>query len=231
MTTVLLVRHGRTEANASGVLAGWTPGNHLDDTGRAQAAALAARLAVLPLASIVTSPLERTRETAQALLAGRDPAPPLEVDERLGECHYGAWTGQPLKTLAKDPLWRVVQAHPSAAVFPGPDGESLADMAARSVAAVRDWNARLAPDATYAIVSHGDVIKAVLADALGSHLDAFQRIQVDPASVSVVRYTELRPFVLRSNDTGGDMSSLLPPKRRRRGRRASSDAAVGGGAG
>ena len=231
MTTVLLVRHGRTEANASGLLAGWTPGVHLDDLGREQAATMAARLLPLPLAAVVTSPLERTCETAEAIRLDRDPAPPLEVDDRIGECRYGDWTGQPLKTLVKEPLWKVVQAHPSAAVFPGPEGESMAAMATRAVGAVRDWNARLGPDATYAIVSHGDVIKSILADALGMHLDTFQRIQVDPASVSVVRYTDLRPFVLRSNDTGGDVASLLPPKGRRRRRRPSSDAAVGGGAG
>ena len=238
MATVILVRHGRTAANAGGVLAGWTPGVHLDDKGREQAAATAARLAVVPLTAVVTSPLERTRETADAILAGRDPLPPLHVDERVGECRYGDWTNQPLKTLAKEPLWKVVQAHPSAATFPGPEGESLADMSARAVGAVRDWNVRLAsegaPDPVYAVVSHGDVIKAIVADALGMHLDAFQRITVDPCSVTVIRYTDLRPFVLRVNDTGGDLSSLVPPPakgRRRRPRTASSDAAGGGGAG
>lgn len=234
MTTLLLVRHGRTAANAGGVLAGWTPGVHLDDTGRQQAVRLGERLAPVPLAAVVTSPLERTRETAEALLSGRDPAPPLEVDDRLAECRYGDWTGRDLKSLAKEPLWKTVQAHPSAAVFPGEDGEPMAAMAARAVAAVRDWNQRLGDDAVYAAVSHGDVIKAILADALGLHLDQFQRLQVDPCSVSVVRYTPLRPFVVRVNDVGGDVSSLVPPPPKRRGRRArpaSSDAVVGGGAG
>jgi probable phosphomutase (TIGR03848 family) len=232
--TVILVRHGRTAANAGGVLAGWTPGVHLDDKGREQAAALGERLRAVPLAAVVTSPLERTRETADALLAGRDPLPPLHVDERVGEARYGDWTNQPLKTLAKDPLWKVVQAHPSAAVFPGAEGEGLADMSARAIAAVRDWNARLSGDGdpTYVVVSHGDVIKAIVADALGLHLDAFQRISVDPCSVSIVRYTDLRPFVVRVNDVGGDLSGLVPPpKARGRRRKASSDAAVGGGAG
>ena len=108
-------------------------------------------------------------------------------------------------------------------------------MSARAVAAVRDWNQRLSGDGdpTYAVVSHGDVIKAILADALGLHLDTFQRISVDPCSVSIVRYTDLRPFVLRVNDVGGDLSGLVPPPPRSRGRRRkpSSDAAVGGGAG
>ena len=227
MTTVLLIRHGVTEANRGGLLAGWTPGVHLADTGREQATALAARLASVPVAAIVSSPLERCAETADALAADRDVT--VETDDGLGECRYGDWTGQELKKLAKDPLWKVVQAHPSAAVFPG--GEALRDTQARAVAAVRRINDRLGPDATWIAVSHGDVIKAILADALGMHLDLFQRIQVDPASLSVVRYTTLRPFVVRMNDVGGAVDDLRPPAKRPRAKKASSDAVIGGGAG
>jgi probable phosphomutase (TIGR03848 family) len=225
MTTVLLVRHGLT-AMTGPVLAGWTPGVHLDDRGRAQAVALAERLLPVPAAAIVSSPLERCQETAAALATGRDGVS-VETDERLGECRYGDWTGQELKKLAKDPLWKVVQAHPSAAAFP--NGEALRDTQNRAVDAVRAHNARLGADATWIAVSHGDVIKAIVADALGLHLDQFQRIQVDPCSLTVVHYTPLRPFLLRLNDTGGSVEELKPPKRRRR--RPSSDAPVGGGAG
>lgn len=225
MTTLLLVRHGLT-AMTGPVLAGWTPGIHLNDRGREQAAALAERLREVPLAAIVASPLERCQETASAIVTGRDIA--VTTDERLGECKYGDWTGQELKKLAKDPLWKVVQAHPSAAAFP--NGEALRDTQARAVDAIREHNAALGDDATWMAVSHGDVIKAVVADALGAHLDMFQRIQVDPCSLTVIRYTTLRPFVVRMNDVGGSVSDLLPPKRRAR-RKASSDAAVGGGAG
>ncbi|NHC47422.1 histidine phosphatase family protein [Motilibacter aurantiacus] len=228
MTTVLLVRHGRTTANTSGVLAGWSEGVALDDTGRAQAAALHDRLAGVPLTAAVTSPLQRCLETASAVLAGRGLQP--SVDDRLGECRYGEWTGKELKALAKDPLWKVVQTHPSAVTFPG--GESLREVQTRAVDTVRDVNARLGPDAVWAAFSHGDVIKAVLADALGMHLDAFQRIVADPCSVSVVRYTDQRPYVLRMNDTGGDLSWLAPPaKKRGRRRTQATDAVVGGGAG
>ena len=230
MTTVLLVRHGRTKANADGVLAGWTPGIGLDEHGIAQAQALRTRLEPLPLVAVVTSPLERTRETADIMIGERSPAVPRHIDDRVGECRYGDWTGGTLKTLAKDPMWKVVQAHPSAAVFPGPEGESMAHMQHRAVTAIRDWNDRLGADAVYAVVSHGDVIKALLADALGMHLDQFQRIRVDPCSVSVVDYTPLRPFVARTNDTGGDLAGFAHKPARRR-RRRSSDAAVGGGAG
>ncbi|MBV9096531.1 MAG: MSMEG_4193 family putative phosphomutase [Frankiaceae bacterium] len=228
MTTVLFVRHGITDANRSGVLAGWTPGVHLAEKGREQAAALAARLAEVPVAAIVSSPLDRCVETASALAAGRDGLA-VETEDDLGECRYGDWTGQELKKLAKDPLWKVVQAHPSAATFPS--GESLRDTQARAVAAVRQISERLGPDATWIAVSHGDVIKALLADALGMHLDLFQRIQVDPCSLSVVRYTTLRPFVVRMNDLGGSVDDLRPPAKKSRAKRPSSDAVVGGGAG
>jgi probable phosphomutase (TIGR03848 family) len=236
--TVLLVRHGRTAANASGTLAGWTPGIGLDDAGRAQAQALAERLAPVPVAALVTSPLQRCRETAEALLGVPGPkgAPRPEplVDDRLGEARYGDWTGRALKELAKEPLWRVVQAHPSAVTFPGEQGESMLGMQVRAVEAVREHDAAIAAahgdSAVWVAVSHGDVIKAVLADAAGAHLDQFQRIQVDPASVSVVRYTARRPFLLRSNDNGGDLGGLKPPPDPPP-EADGGDAAVGGGAG
>ncbi len=230
MTTVILLRHGRTTANAGGILAGWTPGVQLDDTGAAQVAAVGERLAKVPLAAVVSSPLERCVQTASAVTEGRDLE--LRTDDRLGEARYGDWTGRTLKELVKEPLWKVVQQHPSAAVFPGPEGEGLAQTQARAVAAVRAYNAELGPDAVWLACSHGDVIKAVLADALGLHLDQFQRIVVDPASISVVTYTDTRPFVVRINDTGGDVSALIPPPPKKRGRRTrSSDAVVGGGSG
>jgi probable phosphomutase (TIGR03848 family) len=229
VTTVLLLRHGRTTANATGVLAGWTPGVQLDDAGAAQVAAVGERLAKVPLAAVVSSPLERCVQTAEAVAAGRDLA--VQTDDRLGEARYGDWTGRTIKELSREPLWKVVQQHPSAAVFPGDEGEGLAQTQVRAVAAVRSWNARLGPEAVWLACSHGDVIKAILADALGLHLDQFQRIVVDPASVSVVTYTDTRPFVVRVNDTGGDVSGLIPPPRRRRRGKASSDAVVGGGAG
>jgi probable phosphomutase (TIGR03848 family) len=213
------------------VLAGWTPGVQLDETGLAQVESVSQRLARVPLTAIVSSPLARCQQTAGAVAAGREVA--VQTDDRLGECRYGDWTGRPIKELVKEPMWKVVQQHPSAAVFPGPEGEGLAQTQARAVAAVREWNARLGPDAVWLACSHGDVIKAVLADALGVHLDQFQRIVVDPASISVVSYTETRPFVARVNDSGGDVSALIPPpaKKRRRRSAASSDAVVGGGAG
>ena len=237
MTTVLLVRHGLTAATGH-TLSGWTPGIPLDERGTAQASALAARLAGLPLDAIISSPLDRCQQTA-AGIAGAEGRPAVQTDERLGECHYGDWTGQELKVLAKDPLWKVVQAHPSAVRFPGPDGEAMLDMQHRAVTAVRDWNTRLGEKATYVVCSHGDVIKAIVADALGLHLDQSQRVVADPCSLTVIRYTPLRPFVLRMNDVGGTVADLLPKpdepedagQSGEQSGEQSSDAMVGGGAG
>jgi probable phosphomutase (TIGR03848 family) len=228
MATVILARHGRTAANATGVLAGRTKGVHLDDTGIAQAKAAAERLTGLQLATVVTSPLERCRETSRLLAPGLRAV----TDRRLLECDYGEWTGQELKKLAKEKLWSTVQAQPSGVRFPG--GESMPEMSARAVGAIRGRDAEVeaasGDHAVWLAVSHGDVIKAILADALGMHLDAFQRIMVDPASLSVVRYTPHRAFVVTMNSRSGSLAHLgAKPKGRRRTR--SSDAAVGGGAG
>ena len=235
MTTVILLRHGRTTANTGGVLAGWTPGVQLDETGAGAGAGGRERLAAVPLAAVVSSPLERCQQTAGAVVAGRDLE--LQTDDRLGEARYGDWTGRPIKELVKEPLWKVVQQHPSAAVFPGPEGEGLAQTQARAVAAVRDWNAELGPDAVWLACSHGDVIKAILADALGLHLDPFQRIVVDPASISVItlhRHPALRGpgqrhrrRRLRAHPAAAEAPA--PPdgvlrRRRRRRRRRDADA-------
>jgi probable phosphomutase (TIGR03848 family) len=229
VATVILLRHGRTTSNADGTLAGHRPVS-LDDTGQVQAKAAGERLAGVPLAAVVSSPLLRCRETLAIAMPQATP----DLDERLVECGYGDWEGQQLSKLAKDPLWKTVQQHPAAMTFPG--GEAMAAMAARAVSAVRDWDARLTaahgPQALWVACSHGDVIKAIVADAMGMHLDLFQRIVVEPASMTVISYTPLRPFVVRLNDTGAPLTTLIPPRRsRRRKRPVSSDAPVGGGSG
>ncbi|MFI6643293.1 histidine phosphatase family protein [Streptomyces sp. NPDC050504] len=237
MATLILVRHGRSTANTEGVLAGRMPGVRLDERGAAQAAALPARLAGVPLAAAVSSPLQRCRETLRPLLDAR-PGLALHTEERISECDYGDWSGRKLAELSDEPLMEVVQQHPSAAAFPG--GESMRAMQARAVDAVREWNARVTAehgdDAVYVMCSHGDIIKSLVADALGMHLDLFQRISVDPCSLTAIRYTRLRPFLLRLGDTG-DFASLAPRDKEQgaaHGKGAGRDggaAEVGGGAG
>ncbi len=226
MATVILVRHGRTTANASGILAGRAAGVALDQTGKDQSVRVGERLAQLPLVGVVSSPLERCRQTAAAILDRQSGSPAEQVDEGITECDYGDWQGRALGDLAKEDLWSVVQTQPSAAVFPG--GESLATMQARAVASIRRHDAAFTaehgPDAVWVAVSHGDIIKSILADALGMHLDLFQRINVNPASASVVRYSPGRPDVVAVNTDSGDLSWL-------KAKPSTDDAPVGGGAG
>jgi probable phosphomutase (TIGR03848 family) len=242
MATLLLVRHGRTTANASGMLAGRTPGVVLDDTGVEQVARAGTRISSVPVVRLVTSPQERCRQTAKAIGEAQrgagHPVTRATTERALAECDYGEWQGQSISTLLKDPLWRTVQQQPSAVTFPG--GESMLVMQHRAVSAVRRIDAAVTaehgPDAVWVAVSHGDIIKALLADALGLHLDLFQRINVDPASVSVVRYAPDRPYVLATNTHDGDLSWLARKPARKptgKGRKRStpSGAVVGGGAG
>ncbi|MDO3635642.1 histidine phosphatase family protein [Mycolicibacterium arseniciresistens] len=207
--TVILLRHGRSTSNTAHTLAGRSEGVDLDDKGRDQADGVVERIGALPVRAIVRSPLLRCRRTVEPLAAALQLEP--VVDERLSEVDYGAWTGRKIGDLVKEPLWAVVQQQPSAAVFP--DGEGLAQVQARAVAAVREHDRALAEqhegDVLWVACTHGDVIKAVLADALGVHLDGFQRITADPASMSVIRYTSLRPFVLHVNHTGPSLTSGL----------------------
>ncbi len=242
MATVILVRHGRTTANASGLLAGRQPGVKLDEVGLTQAEAAGQRLASVPLAAIVSSPLERCRQTARSILRAQAGALRVASERGLTECDYGDWQGRQLKDLAKEPLWSTVQTQPSAAMFPG--GETMPAMQHRAVAAVRRHDAaveaRDGAGAVWVAVSHGDVIKSILADALGLHLDLFQRLHVDPASISIIRYTGTRPFVLATNTHAGDLAWLAPKPTPKSGRKkaagrssktAATDAMVGGGAG
>lgn len=225
MPTVILARHGRTHANAEGLLAGRSGGVNLDDHGVTQAREAASRLTGVPLAAIVSSPLERCHQTARLLGVGRGMK--VRLEERLTECDYGDWTGHKLKDLVKEPLWASVQRQPSGVRFPG--GEAMAEMSARAVTAVREIDTEVAAGhgehAVWLLVSHGDVIKSLLADALGMHLDAFQRIVVDPASLSVVRYTGDRPYVLAMNTVAGPLDHLVVAPRER------PDETLGGGTG
>lgn len=230
MATVLLVRHGRTSANEKGILAGTAPGTILDSRGIEQTQHLAELLRGLEVSAIISSPLERTMQTAEALaktLVSKSGDPlDISIESGLSECEYGDWTGRSLSELAKEDLWRAVQDHPASVVFPGAEGESMANMAHRAVGSIRRWNDLLGPDSVYVAVSHGDVIKAILADALGIHLDLFQRIGVDPGSVSVINYTSTRPFVLSTNSNGSDTRRHVSVAHK-----SKDDAPVGGGSG
>jgi probable phosphomutase (TIGR03848 family) len=223
--TVILLRHGRSTSNTAHTLAGRSDGVDLDALGREQAQTVVTRIGDLPVKAIVRSPLLRCERTVEPLAAALGLQP--LVEDRIIEVDYGSWTGRKIGELVKEPLWQVVQQQPSAAVFP--DGEGLAQVQARAVAAIREHDRRLSTehggDVLWVACTHGDVIKAVLADALGTHLDTFQRITADPASMSVIRYTDTRPFVLHVNHTGSGLTAALSAKP---AAAPESDAVVGG---
>ena len=196
-TVVLLVRHGKTPTTGKH-LPGRARGLHLSDDGRREAEATADRIAALPkVDAVYASPLERARETAAPIASKRK----LRVRTHKGllECDYGEWTGAELKALRKLPEWKVVQQHPSAFTFPG--GESMAGMQTRFVATLRDL-AAAHPGGVVVAVTHADPIRAAVADALGSHLDMFQRVVVGTASVTAIAYGPLAPTVLVVNAYG-----------------------------
>ena len=204
-TLVLFVRHGLTPTTGK-VLPGQARGLHLADTGRAQAQRTGERVAALPrVGAVYSSPLERTRETAAAI--ARPHRLRVRTDRRLLDADTGDWTGRELKELVRLPEWRVVQRHPSGFRFPG--GESFPEMQARMLAAVDDIRNRHVGEAVV-VVSHADPIKVAVADAVGSPLDLFQRMNISPASVTAIVYGELGPNVLTVNWTG-ELDGLVPP--------------------
>ncbi len=196
MTQIFLIRHGHNDW-ADKKLAGWTPGVHLNAAGRQQAEALVERLAPIKLHAIYSSPLERTLETAAPLARDRN----LKVNRLhdLGEVDYGDWQGKSLRQLSKKKEWAVVQMAPSAMRFP--NGESLREMQSRAIGGI-ERIAAAHPKGTVAVFSHGDVIKAVVAHFIGMPLDAFQRLMIAPASVTVLGMGRFGARLLRLNDTG-----------------------------
>ncbi len=204
MTEFLLIRHAINDWVKTGRLAGWTPGVHLNEDGKTQAAALGERLAAVNLDAIYTSPLERTAETAQAI-AAHHPKLTVQSLDAVGEMHYGAWQGEKLSQLRREKLWEIVQVYPSRAQFPG--GEAIRQAQARAVDALETLAARHT-NQRVAVVSHSDIIKLMVAHYLGAHLDFYQRLEISPASLTIIHLSTGRPYIVRVNDT-----SFLPPPR------------------
>ena len=203
-TLVLLVRHGENDWVKSNRLAGRTPGVHLNEKGRAQSRRLAARLASWPIAAVYSSPMERCHETA-VILARPHGLPVIHRDALL-EADYGDWQGQEIDKLLKTDLWKVIQAAPSFARFPG--GERMIEMQFRVVEALHDI-VDAHPNEVVLVCSHADLIKAALSHFAGAHFDMFQRLHIDPASLSIIKFGRHGPRILRINDTG----ELPPPQR------------------
>ncbi len=215
-TLVLLVRHGRTPTTGQ-VLPGRAPGLHLGDEGLAQAEAAATRIADLAfrgkahhkrrpksrVTAVYASPMERTQETAAPIATAVGHR--VRSNKGLLEADFGSWTGRKLSELNKLPEWQQVQKYPSGFRFP--DGESFSEMQQRICGTIQSLVARH-PGETIVAVSHADPIKAAVADAMGTHLDLFQRIAIAPCSLSAVAYGTDGTFVLTVNNTGDDLARV-----------------------
>lgn len=201
---MLLVRHGQTPTTGA-KLPGRAPGLHLSDQGTVQAQTAAHRIAATgAVDAVYASPLERARETARPI--GRATGNRVRTARGLNECDFGDWTGASLARLRKRRDWKQVQRYPSGFRFP--DGESFREMQSRITSQVADL-AGSHPGATIVAVSHADPIKALVADAMGTHLDLFQRIVISPCAVTAVLYSEGGPIVLSVNNTA-ELTDLQP---------------------
>ena len=198
MATILLVRHGENDWVKEHRLAGWLPNIHLNENGRQQAKAVAARIRSLPVKAIYSSPVTRCQETA-CYIADALQLPIATLDD-VGEVQYGDWEGEKIKELAKNPLWGTVQFFPSRMRFP--QGEALREVQFRVIQALEKLSTQHKKE-MIVVVSHADLIKLVLAYYLGIHIDLFQRIVISPASVSAIHLMDKGAVrVLRVNDDG-----------------------------
>ena len=212
---LVLIRHAHSEANAAGILSGRLPNVHLSEKGIVQAEDLAVRLGEFPIANLRISPMERCFETISpwinSIVLPKYPKFEPMIDQELTEVDYGAWSGKKLAVLSRNKLWKTVQESPSRMYFPR--GEGIAQMQSRAMKSVHEAVATSGKGSAV-IVSHGDVIKSIVASALGMHLDEFQRIVIDPASISILDFTTTKPRTLLLNDSRSVVTHLLiAPKR------------------
>ena len=229
MTRIVLLRHAHSSANAKAILAGRAPGVDLSDRGRKESQDVAKRLKEINFSLIRVSPMERCAQTIEPLLAqlskGSGAKPIIEVENDLVEVDYGKWTGRKLAILSRDKAWKVVQNNPSAMYFPG--GEGLLDVQARAMRAVN--NAANTPGrGPKLLVSHGDVIKSIVASVLGAHLDHFQKIVIDPASITVLDFNGVDFRVLTLNSTTSPITAFLKEES---SKKKGVSALLGGGSG
>ena len=222
MPKIYLVRHGRTPANKKGILAGRTKGIYLDDTGIKQAEAVAKSLSQIKFKKIIVSPMERCQQTAKIIITGMDKTPKPVIESGINECDYGDWSNKKLSALRSKTLWKTIQEKPSLVQFP--NGEKMNQMLARVKNTIFEHALKLKSDENLLVVSHGDPIRSFIADCLGMHLDNFQRITIDPCSVSVVIISNDNVQVISVNNSV-KVDQISKKKNKRIG------SVLGGGAG
>jgi len=216
LASVILVRHSRSTANTAGVLAGQAPGISLDETGFTQAQGLTARIGDVLISRVISSPLQRCIETISPWHEKYGKTE-IEIDNNFIESDYGSWTGEKLSELAKEPLWKSVQKSPSTVTFP--EGESFQAMFKRVSIGLDSIIDKLAENDNVIVVSHGDIIKLAIAKILGLPIDNFQKLVIDPASISIVRVENSedkedsrRTALISMNESGTPLTKLLENK-------------------
>ena len=216
MASVILVRHSRSTANTAGVLVGQAPGISLDETGFTQARGLTTRIGDIAISRVISSPLQRCIETISPWHEKYGKSE-IEIDNNFIESDYGTWTGKKLSELAKEPLWKEVQKTPSKVTFP--EGESFQAMFKRVSTGLDSIIDKLAENDNVIVVSHGDIIKLAIAKILGLPIDNFQKLVIDPASISIVKVENSedkehsrRTALISMNESGTPLSKLLENK-------------------
>ena len=218
MARIVLLRHAHSVANEKNLLAGRTPGIALSKTGRDQALQLVNRLGVITFDEIAVSPMQRCRETIDPWLASGDVKSRVVTDDSISEVDYGSWSGKSLASLRRKSQWKVVQDFPSQMVFP--EGESLLEMQGRALSGFYRLNS-VKGKGPRLLVSHGDVIKSIVAHCLGLHLDQFQRLVIEPASITIIDTDNGMSRLVRFNDAKGFLTSSS----------SSNQSAIGGSTG
>lgn len=218
MARIVLLRHAHSVANEKNILAGRMAGISLSNKGRDQANSLVERIGATKFDQIAISPMQRCKETISPWMKNHGGKTPMTVDERISEVDYGSWSGKSLAVLRKKSLWKTVALHPSQMVFP--EGESLLEMQSRALSSFYSLNAAKGKNPRL-LVSHGDVIKSIVAHCLGMHLDQFQKLIIEPASLTIIDTDDGVSRLIRFNDVSGNLGTGT----------SSTSAALGGSTG
>jgi probable phosphomutase (TIGR03848 family) len=218
MARIVLLRHAHSVANEKNLLAGRTAGISLSKTGKEQAKDLITRLGNIQFDEVAISPLQRCRETIDPWIDTTGGKSRIVVDDSISEVDYGNWSGKTLASLRRKAQWKVVQDFPSQMIFP--EGESLLEMQGRALSGFYRLNA-VKGKGPRLLVSHGDVIKSIVAHCLGMHLDQFQRLVIEPASLTIIDTDSGTSRLVRFNDAKGFLSA----------ERSTNQSALGGSTG
>lgn len=222
MARLVFIRHAHSTANDAGILSGQLPGISLSKKGKKQAQELVERLGASSFDSIRVSPMQRCEETIAPWINSRYSRgmKSYQIDESLIEMNYGTWSGRKLSSLSREKMWKEIQERPSTVQFP--QGERMKAMQKRALMSISDALEEK-KNGTHLFVSHGDVLKALVASLLKMKLDDFQSLVIDSASVTVIDFDGSKSRLLAFNDSHSPIAPMTSMEK-------STKALLGGGA-